>query len=103
MKEGLWGLVSGTEAEPDTADRRATYAARRDTALAIIVLSHRDEVTLSGGGSCGAGGGLEETGQPVSEKIMGKQVGTQTQVVLHEADKWWVGAGTHKSYDRGAG
>ena len=39
MKEGLWGLVNGTEAEPEAADRRAAYAARKDKALAIIVLA----------------------------------------------------------------
>ena len=41
MKEGLWGIVSGTEnAPPDgEAERRAKLGARRDRALAIIVLS----------------------------------------------------------------
>ena len=39
MKVGLWGLVSGTEAVSDTADRHAAYAARRDKVLAIIVLA----------------------------------------------------------------
>ena len=41
MKEGLWRIVSGTEVVPDEgeAERRAKFAARRDRALAIIVLS----------------------------------------------------------------
>ena len=39
MKEGLWGLVNGTEAEPDSADRQAAFATRKDKALAIIVLA----------------------------------------------------------------
>jgi hypothetical protein len=41
MKEGLWGIVSGAEnAPPDReAERLAKFGARRDRALAIIVLS----------------------------------------------------------------
>ena len=41
MKEGLWGIVSGTENAPPEreADKRAKFVARRDKALAIIVLS----------------------------------------------------------------
>ena len=41
MKEGLWGIVSGREnAPPDgEAERRAKFGARRDRALAILVLS----------------------------------------------------------------
>ena len=42
MKAGLWSIVSGTETAPDSeadADVRAKFAARRDSALAHIVLS----------------------------------------------------------------
>ena len=42
MKDGLWGIVSGTEAAPDRerkAEGYAKYASRRDRALALIVLS----------------------------------------------------------------
>ena len=41
MKDGLWSIVSGSERSPDAshADRYAKFAARRDRALAIIVLS----------------------------------------------------------------
>lgn len=39
MKEGLWGLVNGTEAEPAEENRRAAFAARKDKALATIVLA----------------------------------------------------------------
>ena len=40
MKDGLWGIVNGTESEP-TGEReeRQKFAARRDRALATIVLS----------------------------------------------------------------
>ncbi len=31
IKEGVWGLVSGTEAEPDAVDRRAAYAEPGET------------------------------------------------------------------------
>ena len=40
MKEGLWNIVEGTEAAPGQEnDRYAKFLARRDRALAIIVLS----------------------------------------------------------------
>ena len=42
MKDGLWGIVSGTEAAPDrerNAEGYTKYASRRDHALALIVLS----------------------------------------------------------------
>ena len=41
MKDGLWGIVSGTKTTPEEreAERFAKYIARRDKALAIIVLS----------------------------------------------------------------
>lgn len=40
-KDGLWGIVSGTEAPPAEADadKYRKFVARRDRALAIIVLS----------------------------------------------------------------
>ena len=41
MKDGLWSIVSGSERPPDIAeaDKYAKFSARRDRALAIIVLS----------------------------------------------------------------
>ena len=40
MKEGLWGIVNGTErAATENAEQRAIFAARRDKALATIVLA----------------------------------------------------------------
>ena len=40
MKEGLWNIVEGTEAAPGREnDRYTKFLARRDRALAIIVLS----------------------------------------------------------------
>ena len=41
MKESLWGIISGTEETPgeDNADLRRIFMARRDRALAIIVLA----------------------------------------------------------------
>ena len=41
MKDGLWGIVDETEAAPDTteAERHAKFVARRDHALAVIVLA----------------------------------------------------------------
>lgn len=41
MKEGLWGIVNGTERSPPEgeAEKLAKFVARRDRALAIVVLS----------------------------------------------------------------
>ena len=41
MKDGLWSIVSGSERAPAAAeaDKYAKFVARRDRALAIIVLS----------------------------------------------------------------
>ena len=40
MKDGLWGIVSGTEVDPgeDHADAHTKFMSRRDRALAIVVL-----------------------------------------------------------------
>ena len=41
IKEGLWGIVDGRETAPaEGADQQARFAARRDKALAIIVLAN---------------------------------------------------------------
>ena len=41
MKDGLWGIVGGTEVDPgeDHADAHTKFMSRRDRALAIVVLS----------------------------------------------------------------
>ena len=40
-RDGLWNIVSGSETAPDTseAERYSKFVARRDRALAVIVLS----------------------------------------------------------------
>lgn len=87
-------LGSDKQTEPDATDRQATHAARRDKALAIIVLAIETKLLyLVGVPSCGPEGGLGETGQPVSKEIMGKQAGTQTQELFS------MKLTTHKNYD----
>lgn len=66
MREGLWGLISGGEVEPDEAERRVAYAARRDKALATIVLSV--ETSL-----------LYLLGDPVDPKIVWERLAGQFQ------------------------
>jgi hypothetical protein len=40
IKEGFWGIVNGTERAPtENVDQQARFAARRDKALATIVLA----------------------------------------------------------------
>ena len=39
IKEGLWGIVNGTETVPtEGAERQASFVAQKDKALTIIVL-----------------------------------------------------------------
>ena len=40
IKEGFWGIANGTERAPtENVDQQARFAARRDKALATIVLA----------------------------------------------------------------
>ena len=41
IKDGLWGIVQGTEVAPgeENAEVRRKYLAKRDRALAVVVLS----------------------------------------------------------------
>ena len=41
MKDGLWGIVKGTEKTPgeDNAEAQKKYMARRDRALALVILA----------------------------------------------------------------
>ena len=40
IKEGLWGIVNGTErAATKNADQQARFAARRDKAIATVMLA----------------------------------------------------------------
>ena len=40
VRDGLWGIVSGTETEPtEGGDRHSNFFARRDCTLATIVLA----------------------------------------------------------------
>ena len=40
IKEGLWGIVNGTERAPtENTDQQAIFAARRDKSLATIMLA----------------------------------------------------------------
>ena len=40
IKDGLWGIVNGTETAPtEGAEQQAVFAARKDKALAVIMLA----------------------------------------------------------------
>ena len=39
IKDGLWGIVNGTETVPEGAAEQAKFVLRKDRALAIIVLA----------------------------------------------------------------
>jgi hypothetical protein len=65
MKEDL---VSGTEAEPDTADRRAAYATRKDKALVLAIIVLAVEPKL-----------LYLVRDPVDPEVVWKKLGDQFQ------------------------
>lgn len=66
MKEGLWGLINGSEAEPDTRELRVPYSARKDKALAIIVLAVEPNL-------------LYLLGNPVDPKAVWEKLASQFQ------------------------
>ena len=40
IKDGLWGIVNGTEMAPaEKAEQQSAFAARKDTAFTVIVLA----------------------------------------------------------------
>ena len=53
MKDSLWGIVSGTEVAPgeENAEGQSKFMARRDCALAIIVLAVDTSLLCLLGGS----------------------------------------------------
>ena len=68
--DGLWGIVSGTETVPDPGQERQKFLARRDRALATIVLA----VTVSVGGSRRPGCCLEKATKPIPKEDMGNKL-----------------------------
>lgn len=74
MKDGLWGIVSGTEEAPEAGTQAdAKFQTRRDHALAIIVLSiPRSIATLSRWRSHRSGCRLDETLHTISKEDVGE-------------------------------
>ena len=68
MKDGLWSIVNGPEHSPpqSEAERYAKFAARRDRALAIIVLSVEPSL-------------LYLIGEPEDPVVVWKKLGDQFQ------------------------
>ena len=74
IREGLWGIVAGTEACPDEAEaeKYAKFMARKDRALATIVLAIEPSLLyLIGDPEDPACSCLEEAVWTIPEKDMG--------------------------------
>ena len=80
-KDGMWGIMSGTEEAPTgDVDRNKLerYAGRRDKALATVVLSVGSVFVVLNWGSSSPGCCLEETGRTVPEKVVGQVIVLET-------------------------
>ena len=65
IKDGLWGIVNGTEMAPtEGAEQQAVFAARKDKAFVVIVLAVEPSLLyiFDWGRSNGSSGGLEGPG-----------------------------------------
>ena len=73
MKDRVWTIVSGTERAPDAADadKHAKFVARRDRALALIVLSVEPSLLYLIGNPEDPVDVWEETIRPVPEEDLG--------------------------------
>ena len=89
VKDGLWGIVSGTETAPaEGVEQIAKFNARRDKALATVVLSIDPNLLYIVGpaGPYRPRGRMKSVVRPVSTKDMGKQVRTQAKTVFTETE-----------------
>ena len=86
VREGLWGIVSGTEECPDPtteAEKHTKYLARRDRALATIVLAIETSLLYLLGDPQDPAIVWEQLSQQFQEN-MGKQTQPQEKVLHNE-------------------
>ena len=97
IKEGLWGIVNGTETVPEEGAERAKFISRRDKALATIVLAVDPKLLYLIGG---------DPEDPVvvwralvSTKHLGQQARAEAEAVLLEVSRWWFSTGPYQDHD----
>ena len=84
IREGLWGIVAGTEEAPDPgtdASDYAKYVSRRDKALATIILA---VATLPHRRPRGSSGCLGKAVWTIPEKDLGEQAESEEEAVHYE-------------------
>ena len=98
VRDGLWSIVAGTETLPgEGGDRRSKFIARRDRALATIVLAvdpsllyligdPEDPVTVWQKLYTGS----------IPEEDVGQQIGSPTPTALPTVEGWGIRAGSHQ-------
>ena len=98
MRDGLWNIVNGTEHVPTgDGERRAKFLARKNRALAIIVLSVDPSLLyLIRGSHCS----LEKARRSISKENLGKQVRATTETSFPAAARGRLCPRPHQSHDR---
>ena len=86
IREGLWGIVSETEECPDRAeaDKHAKFMARKDRALATIVLAVEPSLLYLLGDPEDP---VEKVIWTIPEEDMGQQTKPQEEAIHHEIER----------------
>ena len=100
-KDGLWGIVSGTEAAPAEADadKYRKFVARRDRALVIIVLSVDPSLLYLLGEPENPGTVWKKLANQFQKKALSKKTGRETQIKQSKTQRRRVGAEARESND----
>ena len=99
VHDGLWGIVNGSERAPsvEEADHLAKFVARRDRALATIVLTVEPSLLYLIGDPEDP---VVEITESIPKENLGKQVSFATKTSLLTAERWGFSPRPHQSHDR---
>jgi hypothetical protein len=89
VREGLWGIVAGTEKAPDAtteADKHAKFMGRSDRALATIVLAIDPSLLYLVGDPVDPAAVWKKLSGQFPEEDLGKQALSQEEAVHHEVE-----------------
>ena len=87
MKDGLWGIVTGTECAPgpgasaEELEQIIKFNARKDKALAIIVLSYDPSLLYIIGNPVGPKVVWEKLRDQFQKKDVGQQIGSKKKTI----------------------
>ena len=91
MKKGLWRIVTGEETAPtgsDTEAEQAKFTARKDRALATVVLSVNTSLLYLLGEPEDPVVMWKKLGDQFEKKTWGYSVGLASQTALTKVEKW---------------